>query len=269
MAFTHKKLTNREKTTIVKLIKSHGSWHRHFLRSNINTISSRSECIEYFWVSWLSKNVRTTYIRSLSLLNPSAKLDTPCCNDLCIQIDANIMCKISENKVSLSLWRSCNCVYILQFDFIPVGLCVYVLMVFWINCDDTPSSTSCMVFSFFFSCSFFLWQKKMNWLYYMHDDRMTQNSTSEWSKHTHACMHAEAKWIPKIYPLYLTQPHILIHTTKYTDLNLKFRARFNGNDALYVVEAVMSTCCTCFFHFCLLFFINYAILRLNMYWMHM
>lgn len=59
-----------------------------------------------------------------------------------------------------------------------------------------------------------------------------------------------------------TNTHTLAPTTQHCDLNLKFRARLDGSDALYV-EAVMSTCCTRFLHFCLLFFINYAILRLN------
>lgn len=57
------------------------------------------------------------------------------------------------------------------------------------------------------------------------------------------------------------QKHTRIRHTR-SDLNLKFWARINGSDALYV-EIVMSTCCPRFLHLCLLFFINYAILRLN------
>lgn len=93
--------------------------------------------------------------------------------------------------------------------------------------------------------------------------------SSEWNKRVHACIRKQNEF-PKSILLFTHT-----HTQREEDierqgcsrhassnLNLKFRARTNGNDALYV-EAAMSTCCTRFLRSCLLFFINYAILRLN------
>lgn len=125
----------------------------------------------------------------------------------------------------------------------------FVLITSWIN-NSIPLSTSC------FSAE--------NELIILHDRESFLHPllimfVSLFCQRVHACI---PKWNPKIYPQIHPHTHAT-QTTQSSDLNLKFRARFKRKWCFVHRSWIMSTCCTRFLHFCLLFFINYEILRLN------
>lgn len=126
------------------------------------------------------------------------------CNDLCIQIDVNITCKISET------WWRCKSPFfrfasayislgeILQFDFIPAA---FVLIATCTSHHFTfQNHIEYILFAFLSLCVcvwfFFGW--KMNWLYYIHDDVMAFSVWLVANTRMHPCMHTEVA-NPKIY----------------------------------------------------------------------